>query len=167
MATNSTKKTWVAILIAVVVLGCVGVIALVGGSAYILARHVRADFVASEDADAQFASARQRFAGRAALIELRDGDEPIVRRPPADAKPAPITVVRALIYSPDERKIVDVSLPVWLLRLAPGHNLSFIDDGHFDSHRIRFSFEDIERHGPGLILDGTDRDGARILVWSE
>ena len=165
MATSSTKKTWLAILIAVVVLGCVGVIALVAGSAYFVSRHVRSEIVATENADARFAEARQRFAGQSALIELRDGDDPVVRRPPADAKGAPITVVRALIYSPHEGKVIDVSLPAWLLRLAPGDNLSFRD--HFDSQRIRINFEDIDRHGPGLILDGTDSEGARILVWSE
>lgn len=167
MAGKSAKKTWVAVLIAAIVVVCVVAIALVGVSAYFVARHVRSDFVARESADAEFTAARQRLAGKAALIELRNGDEPIIHRPPADAKAAPITVVRALIYSPDERKLVDISLPVWLLRMSPGGRLTFGEHGHFGSDRIHFTFQDVERHGPGLILDETDRDGARILIWSE
>ena len=167
MANKSAMKTWVVVLIAAVVLMCVGVIALVAGSAYFVSRHVRTEHVATEGADAQFAAARQRLAGKPALIELREGDEPIIHHPPADAKAAPITVVRALIYDPDERKIVNFSLPAWLLRMAPDGKLSFLDDEHFDSKRVRFGFSDVERHGPGLILDGTDDHGARILIWSE
>jgi hypothetical protein len=167
MTEKSAVRTWIAVLIAAIVVVCVGVIALVGGSAYFVARHVSTDFVPADHADERFAAARQRLAGHAALIELRDGDAGVIRRAPAGAKLAPITSVRALIYDPNDGRIVDVSLPVWLLRLAPGGELSFIEHGHFDTGRIHFTFEDVERHGPGLILDGTDRDGTRILIWSQ
>jgi len=29
------------------------------------------------------------------------------------------------------------------------------------------TFEDIERHGPGLLLDVVDTRGAQVLVWAE
>jgi len=167
MATKGATKTWVVVLVAVIVTVCVAVIALVAGSAYYIAQHVRSEHVATEGAEAQFEGARKRLAGRSALIELREGGDPIIHRPPSGAKAPPITVVRALIYDPDDRKIVNFSLPVWLLRMAPEGKLSFLDDEHFDQNRVRFSFADIERHGPGLILDGTDDHGAQILIWSE
>src|SRR5688572_7953260 len=100
MASNSTKKTWIAVLIAAVVLVCVSLIAMVAGSAYFVSRHVRSDYVPTENADERFAEARQRLGGKTALIELRDGNDAVVNRPPRGAKAAPITVVRALIYSP-------------------------------------------------------------------
>jgi hypothetical protein len=144
------------------------VIALVGGSAYFVARHVRAQFVSTGTADAQFASTRDRFAGQMALIELGKDDDPIVHRPAEQAHAAPIEVVRVMVYSPDSGKLVNVALPVWLLRLAPGKQFSFRDhDMDFDSRRLQLTIDDIERHGPGLILDQNNRHGARVLIWAE
>ena len=49
----------------------------------------------------------------------------------------------------------------------PNKKFSFLEDLPFDSNRIQVSFDDVERHGPGLILDGYDRKGSRILIWAE
>jgi hypothetical protein len=167
MAGKKTK-TWVVILVGAIVLVGVLVVALVGGAAYFVARHVQAQFVTTATADAQFASARDRFAGQVALIELRKDDDPIVHRPAEDAHAAPIQMVRVMVYSPDSRKLVNVTVPMWVLRMAPGNGFnSMNDDFDFESRRFHLTLEDIERHGPGLILDEADRHGARVLVWSE
>jgi hypothetical protein len=164
----NTKKTWIAVVIAVVVLVVVLGIALVGGSAYFIARHVRAEFVSTDSAEAQFASARQRFAGQTPLIEMRRSGDPLIHRPAEDAHAAPIEVIHALVYSPDSRKLVNVNLPLWLLRMTPGKRFSFLNDNvDFDSGRVHLSLDDVERHGPGLILDQADRHGSRVLVWAE
>ncbi len=164
-------KTWVVFLVgAIVVLGVL-VVALVGGSAYFVARHVRAQLVSTGAADAQFATARDRFAGQMALIELRKDDDPIVHRSAEDAHAEPIQIVRVMVYSPDSGKLVNISLPMWLLRMAPGNRFSMSDNMDdkldFGSHRVHLTLEDVERHGPGLILDETDRRGTRVLVWAE
>lgn len=165
---SSTKKTWVAILIAAVAIVGVLAIAVIGGSAYFIARHVRAQFISTDGADAQFESARQHLAGQAPLIEMQAGNEPILHRPAGGAHPAPIEILHALVYSAESRKLVDVSLPMWLLWMSPGNHLSFLhDNAGFDSDRARLTLEDVERHGPGLILDGTGSHGTRILIWAE
>jgi hypothetical protein len=165
--TKSTKTVLI-VLAAAVTIVCVVVVALIGTSAYFVSQHVRSDYVGTENAEAQFAAARQRLAGKSPLLELRGDDEPIIHRPPADAKAAPITVVRALLYSPDERKLVNLSLPAWLLRMGSGDRLRFIGDSdHFDTRHLGLTFADIERHGPGLILDGILEHRSLVLVWTE
>jgi hypothetical protein len=171
MADKKTK-TWVSIVIGASLVGAGLILALVGGSAYFVARHVRSEFVSTDTAEAQFASARDRFAGRMALIELRKDDDPIVHRAAEDAHAAPIEMVRVMVYSPDSRKLVNVNLPMWLLRMAPGSRFSHLsgnmdDNVDFGSRGVHLTLEDIERRGPGLILDETDRRGARVLVWAE
>ena len=37
----------------------------------------------------------------------------------------------------------------------------------FDSDKMHISLEDIERRGPGLLLDQTERRGSQVLVWTE
>ena len=115
--TKSTK-TVLTVVIAAITIVCVMVIALIGTSAYYVSQHVRSDYIGAENAEAQLATVRQRLAGKAPLIELRGEDDPIVHRSPADAKAAPIKNVRALLYSPDDRKLTDLTLPVWLLRMG-------------------------------------------------
>jgi hypothetical protein len=167
---NTKKTPWIPIILGVIAVVVVLGIALVGGVAYYISRnvHVRAQFVSTENAEAQFESARQRFVGQTPLIEMRKDGEPLIHRSAEDTHARPIAMIHAMVYSPDSRKLVNVNMPVWLLRMTPGKRFSFLnDDVDFDSGRIHLTFEDVERHGPGLILDQADRMGARILVWAE
>jgi hypothetical protein len=75
-----------------------------------------------------------------------------------------------LAYDPDDERLVRISIPFWLLRLAPStKRMSFLSDNgiDFDSERVRLTLEDLERRGPGLILDHKDRHGSLVLVWTE
>jgi hypothetical protein len=37
----------------------------------------------------------------------------------------------------------------------------------FDSDRVHLTMEDVDRRGPGLLLDQADRRGSQVLVWTE
>lgn len=169
MASNRSKQTWIAIAVAVVAILILMGLALAGGSAYFVARHVHAQFVSTERADEQLAQARARFAGQTPLIEIADDGEPVVHRSAESTGRPPVQVLHAMIYSAESGKLLTINLPMWVLRMMPAHNrFTFInDDIDFDSHRARLTLEDIDRRGPGLILDGQARDGARILIWAE
>ena len=67
-------------------------------------------------------------------------------------------------------KLVRVSVPFWLLRLMPGKRFSMgKNEGvDFDTDRMHLTVDDLERAGPGLVLDGKDpRGGGLVLVWTE
>lgn len=168
---KSTRKTWLSILIASVIIMGILAIAVVGGTAFFFYRHINATFVPQDDAEQQFAAARARFAGRRPLIEMQRGDEPIIHRELMDrpAASGKIESLRVLAYDTRGRKLVQVSIPFWLIRLAPGKRFSFLNDNgfDFDSDRIRLTNEDLERLGPALILDQHDRRGSQVLVWTE
>src|SRR5438093_541611 len=82
---------------------------------------------------------------------------------------AKLESLRVLAYDPRAHKLVRVSIPFWLIRLAPGKHFSFFSDNgiDFDSDRIRLTADDLERLGPSLIIDQDDRHGAHVLVWTE
>jgi len=167
MATKN--KTWVSILIAAIVIVVVFAIAVVGSSAYFISRHIHSQFASTESAEEQFTRARARFVGQAPLIELNHDDRPIVHHPPAETPRSAITALHAVVYNSDSRKLVTVSVPMWVVRMMPSHKrFSFVsNDVEFDSSRAHLTLEDVERHGPGLILDGRSRDGDRVLIWAE
>lgn len=167
----SNKKTWVSVLIAAVII--VGVLAAsaVGGTAYFIYRHVHTEFTPASSAEQQFAAARARFSGQQPLIEMRRGDEPLLHREviPKTMPATKLDTLRLLAYDTRANKLVNVSIPMWLLRLAPSNKFSFMKDNgiDIDSDRMHISLDDLERRGPGLILDQTERRGSQVLVWTE
>jgi hypothetical protein len=165
------RKTWVSVLIASVIIVGMLAAAAIGGTAFFIYRHVNTQFTPTENAEQQFKEARARFAGQKPLIEIRKNDEPILHRDtiPASMPPGKLDTLRVLAYDTHAGKLVHVSIPFWLLRLAPSRHVSFMNDTgiDFDSDRVHLTLEDLERRGPGLILDQADRRGSQVLVWAE
>jgi nitrate reductase NapE component len=168
---QSSRKTWVSVLVAAVIVVFVLAVAAVGGAAYFIRSHVNTQVTPGSNAEEQFTQARARFAGQQALIEVRMGDQPIVHRDLASgAGPGtPLQSMRVIAYDRTSGKLVQISIPFWLLRLAPSKNFSFLGDRGIDvdTDRVQLKLEDVERRGPGLILDTTDRKGSQVLVWTE
>ncbi len=165
-----SKRTWISIAIAaLIIVGVLG-LALVGGIAYFVYDHVRTQITTPGTAAAEFERERGRFIGQEPLIEIHEeSNESIVRRhPDAPAHSADqIEAIHALAFDPKARKLVRVSIPMWLLRLMPqGRVRLFGSDSDFDSARMRLTLADIERHGRGLILDSRMDNGTQVLVWA-
>ena len=170
MAQNKLP-TWASVLIAVVIIIGMLAISVVGGAAFFIYRHVNTTFTPHENAETEFTQARARFANEVPLIEMRRGEDPVIHREvlPAGGTTRHIENLRVLAYDTHARKLVRVSIPFWLLRLAPTNQFSVLNDHgvDFDSDRVHLTIEDLERRGPGLILDQTDRRGSQVLVWTE
>src|SRR3954453_9715424 len=170
---NQTKqRAWVSVLIASVILVGVLAVSAVGGTAYFIYRHVHTQFVPNDNAERQFADARARFSGQQPLLEMRNGsDEPVLHREviPKQMPAAKLDTLRVLAYDTRANKLVAVAIPMWLLRLAPTNKFSFLNDNgiDLDSDRVHLTFDDLERRGPGLLLDQADRRGSQVLVWTE
>jgi nitrate reductase NapE component len=165
--------TWVSVLIAAVIIVGVLAVAAVGGAAFFIYRHVNTTFTPSENAEVEFSESRARFGGQRPLIELRHDDDPIVHREllKEGTPKHRLDALRVLAYDEHARKLVRVSIPFWLLRMAPSKHLSFLNDNGInvdvDSDRVRLTLDDLERRGPGLLLDTRDRRGSQVLVWTE
>lgn len=164
--------TWVSVLIAGVIIVGILAVAVVGGAAFFIYRHVNTTFTEPQNAATEFSQARARFAGQKPLIEMRNDDHPIMHRELVKAggeRPERIEAVRVLVYDRFAGKLVRVSIPLWLLRMAPSKHFSFLSDNGIDvdSDRVNLTLEDLERMGPGLILDQKDRRGSEVLVWTE
>lgn len=169
---QNNRKTWISVLIAAVIIVGVLAVSAVGGTAYFIYRHVHTQFVGSDNAARQFQDARARFAGQPPLLELRKGEhEPVLHREviPKAMPETKLDALRVLAYDTHANKLVNVTIPMWLLRLAPTDKFSFLNDNgiDFDSDRVHLTLDDLERRGPGLLLDQTDRRGSQVLVWTE
>lgn len=166
-----TRKTWISVLIASVIVVGILAVSAVGGTAYFIYRHVNTQVVETGRAEEQFAQARARFAGQRPLIEIRKDEEPVLHREviPATMPAAKLVTLHVLVYETDASKLVNVSIPMWLLRMVPSNKFSFMNDNgiDFDTDRVHITLDDVERRGPGLLLDQADRRGSHVLVWTE
>jgi hypothetical protein len=167
----SNNRTWVSVLIAAVIIVGVLAVSAVGGTAYFIYRHVHTQFVGNETAGQRFAETRARFAGQQPLIEVMKDQEAVLHREviPKAMPAAKLDTLRVLAYDTRANKLVSVSIPMWLLRMAPTNKFSFMKDNgiDFDSDRVHITLDDVERRGPGLLLDQADRRGSQVLVWTE
>jgi hypothetical protein len=166
------RKTWISILVAAVIIVGFIAAAAIGGTAYFFYNHIHTENAQTADAAKEFEAARGRFAGQQPLIEMRRSGEPLLHREMLTSERPGRTLesLRVLAYDPDGERLVRVSIPMWLLRLAPtSKRMSFLNDNgvDFDSERVHLTLEDLERRGPGLVLDHKDRRGSLVLVWTE
>src|SRR5262249_41050270 len=148
MNQSRNRNTWISIVIAAVIIIGILAVAAVGGTAFFIYRHVQTQVTPSENAEQRFLETRARFSGQQPLIEIRPKDQPVVHHEeiPASGAAAKLETLRVLAYDRHERKLVNVSIPFWLLRLAPSNKLSFLSDHgiDFDSDRVRLTIDDLE-----------------------
>ena len=82
-----------------------------------------------------------------------------------DTEPLPKTLA-FMKWNPEEERLVSVHLPLWLLRWGTDANVSFdTEDG--DLVTLELHVDDLERHGPGLVVDHTHQGRESALVWLE
>jgi hypothetical protein len=94
--------------------------------------------------------------------------------------------VNVLVFDPDDEKLVRIQVPMWLAkkvyRTAEGRDgekgrarpmdgdgieIDF-DDGERDvarQLRRRVRLEDLEKAGPGILVEVEEDDGEQVLVW--
>ncbi len=158
---TKASRSWVPIVVGVLALGALLVVGLIAFGVFFTVRHVNIASTESAPARDEFAAVRQRFAGEQPLVEVHPDGIQLHRRetPRPDRK---IETLRVLAWNPQDGRIVRVSVPMWLVRMKgamPG--ISVFEMGP------RLRAEDIERHGPGLIVDHATPDGKQVLVWAE
>ena len=166
---NRKKWIWIAVgLLAAALLACGG---LVGTVAYFSLRHLNVQRVSAESADREFEQVRARFPGKNPLIEIDEDnwERPRIQQPPeAGAARTPLQTMHIMAWNERDAKLVKMDLPFWILRLNTRRNSYVFSTNDFgDLERLNLNSEDLERYGPGLLLDHRDRRGVRVLVWTE
>lgn len=160
-------KTWVWVVLGIVVLGILGVVAMAAVGVYFATQNFEMHDASPATASREFEEIKEKFAGQKPLIEL-DSRGQLERtnpdRPVQDRRPDKLYV---LVFDPDDGRVVRVTVPFWLLRLKMGSTRVDVNGRRMDLDDLKLTVEDLERYGPTLIVDHTSEDGERVLVWSQ
>jgi hypothetical protein len=162
-------KTWVWVLVGVLVTCVVGVVAIAGAGFYFFTRHIETRTVSPAAASREFEQVKAQFMGQKPLVEL-DRHGSFVRsnpdRPTARNGRVPEELY-VMAFDPDDGRVVRLKIPFWLLRLKSGGGSVNFNGRRMDLEDLKLSVEDLERFGPTLIVDHSATDGKRVLVWSQ
>ncbi len=162
-------KTWVWVVVAIVVIGILGIVAMAGVGLYFFSRHIDTTTATPAAASRDFEKIRAEFSGQKPLIELDERgrylrsntDRPI----PTDARPP--DALNVIAFDPDDNRIVRVSIPFWLLRMKMKGTTIDFNGNQMDLEDLKLTVEDLERYGSTLIVDHANPSGERVLVWSQ
>jgi flagellar basal body-associated protein FliL len=162
-------KTWVWVVVAIVVIGILGVVAVAGIGFYFFSQHVSTKVTSPASAAREFAEVGSRFTGQTPLIELDDRGHLVhanTDRAPGP-KSAPLEALHVLVFNPRDSRIVRISIPFWFLRMKMHGTTIDFNGNRMDLEDLKLSVEDLERYGPTLIVDHKGPDGEHVLVWSQ
>lgn len=178
-----SKPTRTAIVVAILIILGIGVLVLIGVGSLFVMRHVAIEPGTTESAQSAFAQARAPFAGRTPMIEVgADGSvKNHADEAAASARSAPLTTLHVLAWDSDRERLVRADIPFWAVRLKnslPGMRTEVplwvlaLQDERADESGMKaegpmLSIEDIERFGPGLIIDAELSRGRRVLMWAQ
>ena len=162
-------KTWVWVVLAIIVIGVLGVIAMAGIGLYFFSQHIDTKAASPAVAAHDFEQVTVRFTGQKPLIELDEHGRYL--RSHTDRQPNPNAKspdeLHVMAFDPDDGRIVRVNIPFWLLRMQMGGAAIDLNGNRFDLEDMKLTVEDLERFGPTLIVDHRSTSGERVLVWSQ
>ncbi len=167
------RNKWIPIVIGIVIFVVIVGIGLVGGAIYIFTRQVAFQTVETATGEAEFQKLQAGFEGQTPFIELTGDEEfedarAVVHRELAKHPTGKVSKVHIRIWSPEERKLVSLDLPFWMVRFM-GNKPINLETGHSGFNRVslRVTAEELERRGPGLVMNHTAPRGESVLVWLE
>jgi hypothetical protein len=162
-------KTWLKITLVVAALGMLGMCAIAGAGIYFVSKHVKTTRVSSSSAIKQFDDALARFKDQKPLIEIDSAERVRRARDTADLPTSPTKATNFVVkaWDPDEGRIVNLTIPIWVLAVGRRKVDLGIGPDSFDLRRLNLDFKDLERIGPVLLLDVHTQTGERVLIWTE
>jgi hypothetical protein len=135
--------------------------------AYLASNAVTIERADESDAARRFLAARAAFGSALPMLEVEPSGR-VVRRPspPRDGA-GHLERFRILVYQAQQRRLVQAEVPFWFVSIK-GPALQYaVRDTRVDLDRLGVTAADLQRHGPGPILDETRPNGDRVLVWVE
>jgi hypothetical protein len=154
------------------VLRALGIVALCGLAgiavfAMLVWRAVTVEDAPRAEAERRIAIARAGLPSKAPLVELDENGR--VRRAAhsSDATARPIARLKVLAWRAAAQRLVSADTPFWFFKLKGPAARYALEGTGFDLDRLGLTPPDLERFGPGVIVDHASHGGDHLFVWTE
>jgi hypothetical protein len=166
------KKNWLLIILGIVIFVVIVGVAAVVGFGYWMYKQMGVQVSKVDNPQPAFSEVLSKFEGQRPYIDVSFADgreEATVHHEMEKPTRASLTKLHMLIYDEKDHQIVRMALPFWLLRLGGNKPINLRQGGSgFDPGvRLTVTVEDLERRGPGLVIDTVGRRGERVLIWQD
>ena len=156
-------RTWVKATLGGVVLLAVALVALGATGAYFVWRHMEKRAGSEAEAVQMIDSVKTRFGSRAPLIEIIDPQRADIRiNRPVEASATRVDTIHIINWKTDTGELIRTDFPLWLMRFS---TLNIASQLGIAPAKFRLTVSDVERYGPGVIVDYGSRGASRVLVW--
>ena len=156
-------RTWVKVTLTGVALLAAGFLALAGTGAYFVLRHLDTRTATEAETLREVDAVRARFGARPPLVEVVGGriaDARVNRLQGTEARR--VETIHVISWKSGEAELVRAEVPLWLMRFSSVNILSQLG---VIPERLRLTVQDIERYGPGIVIDYGRPAADRVLVW--
>ena len=164
-------RKWLPIVVGIVVLVVVVGVSLIAGMAWMVTKQVTVHQLSGEGGEQEFEKLREPFAGQKPFIELADDGShagAVVHHEMATHAPGSVSTIHVRFWAPSDSKLIQVDLPFWMIRLMGSKPIQFhSDDSGFRGVTLKVTAEELERRGPGLIVDHGRKGEERVLIWTD
>ncbi len=148
-----------AALIAVAVAG------FAGTGAYFFLRHLEKQQAGEAESVTAINMVKARFGSRPPLVEVGDPHRVDFRiNRPEEASSSKVTTIHVINWKSETSELVRADVPLWLMRFS---SLNILSQLGVAPEKVRLTVQDVERYGPGIIIDYGTPGAFRLLVWVE
>ena len=137
-----------------------------GAAAWLFSQSVNVGKKDEGTAMQEFDRVRARFAGVTPVLDVRDGEPVLARKPPDRSAGVRLTTLHLLHWDPDDNSFARVDLPFWVIRLKSGP-IEIVSDSQIGERDLGITVEELERFGPTLVADHEGEGGERLLIWTQ
>ena len=156
-------RTWVKATLGTFALIAVAFAALAGTGAYVVFRSMDKQAGSEPEAVRAIDAVKARFAPRPPLVEIADPQRADIRiNRAADANPAPVDTIHIINWKRETGELTRFEIPLWLMRFSSVNILSQLG---IAPARFRLTVDDVERYGPGIVVDYGSPGVFRVFVW--
>ena len=159
------KKRSTLVLVIVGIAVCGGML-FAGGLVWFFTSALERSPANEATAEARFQELRDRFSGVTPIFVMGPNGPVLNRKPPPTRATGQLRTMHLLGWDCNDEELVRVTIPFWMIRMKPGDINVSSSEGN---RRVRLSLsaDDLEGYGPTLLLDHTDEEGYRLVLWTE
>ena len=158
-------RTWVKVSLAGIALAILAFAAFAGMSSYFVFRHLEMRSATEPEILREFDELKKKFADRQPLVEIADpqaGDIRINRIVHPQGLRAKLIYI--ITWNAEDGDVMRTDVPLWLMRFS---TLNIASSLGLAPEKFSLTVHDIERYGPGLVVDYRRPGRQHVLMWVE